>query len=626
MHETGEERSEGPALEARVLQYGLLPPIQNGDLVAEQMRAARRYYNDHIALERARRDVFRKLRAEHTNIGEHEARCEALATELEELRTQIKAARARERRNVNTAELDARAKDVLRELRGARAVLKEARRAVRDDEKLKVAAAELEARTKVWGKALRATTKAYWGTYLLVEASIEQARKSVIDPQFRSARGTERISKTGEGCAEGRIGVQIQNGMTVQELLDGNDTRIRITPAPARFQRNRKSARGLRRCATKLLWLRIGSTPKRAPIWAVFPMILHRDIPTDALIKAASVHLQVIGFDEHWTVNLTYTRESTPMPQHEGVVALDLGWRQRPDTSLRAAYWVDHTGARGEILMSQALRARLRKTRDLQEIQDRLFNRVIERLKAWLNAYRARHLLTDDGIALPHYLDAIRPHLGQFRSHARLRRLVLKWRDNRFEGDERMFARMRWWLDRSRHLYSWQAHARENVLRARRETYRITAAQLARKYGTVVLEKFDLAKIKRLNEPEQGPDSPRAMRSQMHVSAPGELRQRIVDRVQQEGGLVVSLDAAGTTHSCHACGGSCAFDAQDELSHTCEHCGARWDQDYNAAMNLMQRYLQSGFQAEPRAKKVSMRAERFAKRHKVASPPQTQAG
>lgn len=39
----------------KVYQFGLMDPVQNASIVVEQMRAAHRYRNDLIAIERGRR-------------------------------------------------------------------------------------------------------------------------------------------------------------------------------------------------------------------------------------------------------------------------------------------------------------------------------------------------------------------------------------------------------------------------------------------------------------------------------------------------------------------------------------------------------------------------------------------
>lgn len=575
--------SKEHATEARVVKFGCLAPTQGATIVRAQMRAAQRYYNALIALERCRRAVYRDIRGECADFAVIEETVSSLRTELAELRTAIKSERKDARRRVVTKALNDRAKETHERLQLAKSALKDARAKVRDDERLRERVADLDARCKVWAKGLRATTEAYWGTYLLVEASVDQARKATVDPGFRRARGFERTTPVEGWCGEGRIGVQIQGGISIDELYAGQDTRVRLEAVPEDAWHS--SSRSVRRkLARSRLWVRVGSEG-RSPIWAVFPVLVHRPIPSDARVKGVAVRVEVIGTTERWTASITYTREATPLPQRGGTVALDLGWRKRPDASLRVAYWTDADGRHGEYTMPAAIRERLKHARDLQSIQDTHYNRIQVRLVKWFEHAKS------ETVRLPAYLADVSRYLAQWRSHERLRRLVLEhWRHQRFAGDEGIYPEIEAWAHQSRHLSQWQRHEHARALGYRREVYRRCAAQLARTYGTVIVEKFDLHQAKRLQAPERDPDSPQPARAQLHASAPGELRHAIQQTVAREGGLVIALGAAGTTTTCHECGCECRWDQAADLRHTCEHCGASWDQDHNAAINLLRAF------------------------------------
>ena len=150
--------------------------------------------------------------------------------------------------------------------------------------------------------------------------------------------------------------------------------------------------------------------------------------------------------------------------------------------------------------------------------------------------------------------------------------------------------------------------------------YRLVAHALARDYGIVVIERFDLRAVKRLPTPEQHDEqAPHAQRSQLHQAAPGAFRESVKNAVTREGGLVAEVEAAGTTSHCHACGGVCAWDHAEEIHHACEHCGEQWDQDFNAALNLLRTWTRERHgdaQSPGAARKPATRAARFAKRHK----------
>jgi hypothetical protein len=565
-------------VEARSARYGLLPPVQGSSLVYEQLQLAHRYRNQLIALELCRREAYRKLRSENVDLSVHEQRAQNIADELKQVRQEISAERSATRRRVPCEVLAERATLLRKQLLEANTALKDARRAARGNERFRAATDALNERARAWAKALRATSGLYWGSYLHVEASVEDARKGGNrDPRFRSAPHRERISRTGIGPPEGTLGVQIQFGITVERLMSGEDTRLRITDAPDTWRRGRVSERGLRRCASKLLHIRVGSDG-REPVWAVFPLILHRPLPPGALVKSAVVKLAVVGHAERWTASVLFTREREPQGQADrraGVIALDLGWRKRAE-GVRVAYWIDDRERHGEVLLGRQIRQRMHQASELQATEAQLFNRALRWLTRWLQVFSG---------AVPTFIAVKQPSLGAWRSSQRLRQLVFTWRDHRFEGDARIFELMERWMHQSRRLHQSITHARTRARLARREAYRATASLLARNYGTLVMERLDLKRVARLKQPEESKSPPLAQRQQLYMSAPGEFREVVEQAFRRENGAVVTLTSRNAGHHCHVCGCSCPSD--EELWRTCEHCGARWDQDHNAAKNLM---------------------------------------
>ena len=448
------EAPEEPDETTRVAQYGCLRPLEGSALIDAQMRAARDYYNGLIALERTRRVVYREIRRAHCpKLDALETRVNELAEQLEKKRDEIKALRKEARARAATKALDAEAAQLRTALREARGQIKQARAEAKADPALAAEVAQLDERGKVWHRAMRATTTCYWGTYLVEEQSFAQARGSVVDPSFRRARGTERVSRAGYGGAEGQIAVQLQGGLDVATLRAGTDTRLRLVDAPAELTGSKRRSR------LRLLYIRVGSDG-RSPVWAVVPLVYHRPLPADARITWCKVQRRVQGLRERWYASITYSLPSVPMPMRSGVVALDLGWRKRRDASLRVAYWADDQGRHGEVLMPARVRSRLRHASDLREIQDRHFVRVKRGLLRWLSA-RDRA-----GQLVPDWLASARAWLAPTNSHARLRRLVMRWRDARFARDEGVFPTLERWLHRSRHLYQWEVDVRAKALRA----------------------------------------------------------------------------------------------------------------------------------------------------------------
>src|SRR3990172_6589154 len=74
-------------------------------------------------------------------------------------------------------------------------------------------------------------------------------------------------------------------------------------------------------------------------------------------------------------------------------------------------------------------------------------------------------------------------------------------------GDETGFEPLEAWRAHDRHLLEWEANQRENVLRSRRERYRLFARKMAT-YHRIVVEKLDLRDFAEL-PPKPSEEEPR---------------------------------------------------------------------------------------------------------------------
>jgi transposase len=168
----------------------------------------------------------------------------------------------------------------------------------------------------------------------------------------------------------------------------------------------------------------------------------------------------------------------------------------------------------------------------------------------------------------------------------RLAGVVKRWREEgRFAGDQEIYDRLEAWRAQDAHLLEWASNLRDQLLLRRREVYRVAAARLSERYRTCVVEELNLAAFARREGPaEDAPDKARLMR---HRAALSTLRQALGRRMR-----TVIVPSAYTTQECHICGYvQKLFDAAKQLRYRCEACGSEWDQDENAAQNLLRRYL-----------------------------------
>ena len=463
------------------------------------------------------------------------------------------------------------------------------------------------------GRAARAACGVYWGSYLLVEATMSAARKGKEPPHFERWDGT------------GRVGVELQHGISVARAFATTDTRLRIEQIPDPPGMTVGSRRSGKR---HLVSLRVGSDEHRDPIWASWPVTIHRALPADGIIKWAVAQRYRIGPDYRWAMQFSVEEgviQRTDMDAaRDGVVAIDLGWRARP-AGFRAGYWLDSTGKHDELLMPAQVFEDLAHIRSIGATRHKSSNEFLPTIAEWCKLVKA-----------PEWFATATETIAHWKSPNRLAALVWKWKRNRFDGDAEMFAMAEAWMRQDRHLHQWWAHGTENILGRRSEIYKLLAAQFARRYRTVVIEQFNLANVagrRGLDEDATNGEKVFAdnASSRRHVVAPGRFRQALLNACSTRGTQVIAVPAEYTTQTCWQCKCSKPWDAAPKVDHCCEDCGATWDQDFNACCNLLARHA-SGDGAvnilESLAARKSAKQERFraGKEKRKASKEAKSAG
>lgn len=581
---------ETTATTTRVYKYGCREPVEGLELVREQMRLGSRYRNTLVEIERGRRDAVRAAIGALPDVAAAEDAARAAWAEFRQESDVLKGMRAALRkRRVDPALLAAytTARDAYRgALKTLYAARKSAATRIADErDRIQELANELT-------RSARKHCGVYWGIYLLAEAELKQAAKMPLwdelepsDPHFERFDGT------------GQVAVQIQGGMSVAELFDQEDTRARVAPVDprcwdpvARAERAaaiaaaKQPGREPPRLERTTLAIRVGSTEKGRPVWARLPMVLHRPLPPAARIKWVTVSVRRIGPHEKWSAQITVEQPAVASPSAAPprCVGVDLGWRVMAD-GIRVGTWQTSAGDRGEVRLDARDVARVRKVEDLQEIRDKNFNAARDALGAWLAANPH-----------PAWLAARTRTLGQWRAIARLASVALAWRMDRFPGDAAAYEALEAWRKQDKHLWTWEAAQRENTLRHRREVFRVAAARQAARHDVLVLEDIDLRPLARRAETGDAEGKNPHAGSNRHAVSPSELRACLVNAFATRGKRVSYEATAWSTRTCHACGAVGTWDTAKDLSHTCVGCGVRWDQDDNAAKNLLAMYGERG--------------------------------
>jgi ssDNA-binding Zn-finger/Zn-ribbon topoisomerase 1 len=402
----------------------------------------------------------------------------------------------------------------------------------------------LYARANELERAYRSTCGVFWGTYLIIEDAVKKGKSTPSGPQFKRWDN------------QGTVAIQIQGGVHASDLSLGK-TRFKL------------EGEGKHR----ILWLRIESD-KRNPIWAKFPIIWHRDLPDDAVIKWIRVHRHKIGTHYKWKAQFiieTNIKKSSPTKDKVGI---DLGWRVRPD-GFRVAYWFDGENS-GELIIPKNLIDRWKKTEDLRSIRDMHFNQI----KNVLCVARKERIL-------PEWFMSYTEHIYAWRSTTKMSTLAFKWRNARFTNDEELYDQIETWRKKDKHLYDWECHQRENVLLSRREIYRLFAIKMC-EYKHIHIEDMDMRDFTELPGKDDKPDTyvEKAARPNRFKSALSELRSELTTAAKAHGSIIVKVASEYTTMECAECGHIEEFDAAKSIWNTCPKCKNTWDQDENAAKNI----------------------------------------
>lgn len=565
-------------MSVKVYQYGLLSPSTNGIIVNEQMRFAHNYRNTLTEVERARRNAVRILTRENdTKILELEKKV-AKAKEKEkiigkEIKLQHQETRSRTSTKTDKEDLK-QSRKITKELR---AQLRLARKELKNNNAIQSEIDLINERANEMIRSIRSNYSEaglYWGNYLIVEDAMTAVKKSPLykddqdnDPRFARWRD------------EGTIAVQLQGGLDTKSISDDKNTLVRINKVDdGAFYAEKRSER--KKLSRTVLHIRVGSDEKGKPIWASFPMIMHRSLPENGKIKWIKVHKKKQGSNTKWYVDFTVdiTNVIKAPNNGKGAIAIDIGWRDMGD-GFRVAKWRGEDGEIGEIKIDDGLVKSLKKDAELRSIRDKEFNIARIQLAEWLEKNVHSDWMTEKTKTI-----------SQWKSIDRLAKLVQQWKSNRFEGDDKIFQELENWRYHDFHLKDWEINQRRKSRRHRRELYRVIGAQLAEKYETVIFEDFDLRDVSMTPQPDAKEDNQKA-RANKTLASPSEFRLVIENAFVSRDGKVEKIDPKGTSYTCHLCKAIEHLDSSDYI-HTCSGCGETWDREDNATANILARWCE----------------------------------
>lgn len=570
-----------------VYRYGARV-VDGLDAYHAEERAMHRAQNALIELRRDEIEAAREALRTHVPwVADTEAELERIGGEIEELRAAIRRQNARQRRREPDPEARARIRDLQAERRtligphgagdDACACFRCRRRRAFCEPAVAAALAAVRAEHISRRKGLYAAREISWADWNEVARRIPSSGV----PQFRAWRNTG-----------GLVVTQLTGGgASWADLLAGEShtshVSVEAVPTPPDAGKRRRAR------PRYLLRLRVGadSRTRQEHRWVTARMTLHRPVPDDAIVQQVQLVRRRTGTHDQWHVHLILSREAGwKRSSGQGTAALNLGFRavgtesyvvrdsqgrsrRETGTVYRVGYLVDDQGHVEAIETPARLDGLERRAESLQGIRDRNFDVARAGLLQWLAS-----------ADVPDWFREATASLAQWRSAARLAALVIRWRGERFDGDDEMFERIETWRQQDRHLYDWQAFTARRVRRRRKELYRVTAARLRARYAVVLIDDTDYRALLRTPDAEDHEDPERLNRRwQLRLCSPGLLRDAIV-----QAGIGRPVPAAGATVTCSACGADAhpEWDRVSEIQFRCE-AGHQIDQDQNAAANML---------------------------------------
>lgn len=545
----------------RVYKFGCRTP-DVADTIVALMQRAHQYRNFRVEVELQRRkEVNDYTRSVSPELADVELELEAREAEVNELVEEVRRINSRARCKAAPAEL-------LDRLKAAKAVRsevakrrKELRTAFFADPTNEATLRRISHEANARKNAERRSSGIYPGTYDL----IDQAAASFISgppPKFRPWRGA------------GGVGVRLTNGETWRDILAGESTLARLVRGHDRETSH--TPPGERTAAKRYtLWMRIGTNKdtRKTPIWARIPVIVHRQPPDTTRVKRITLHRRTIARKIVWDVTFTLDIDTVrPVGPHD--VGVDIGYRTLDDGTQRVAVAIGSDGARHELVLPQRIIGAFTSAEMISGYRDTNFNEAVEALLAWM-AETER----------PAWLRERLADLAQWRSKRRLADVVWEWQQRTdVPGDEAILETLEAWRRRETHLDQYECFSREQAQEHRLDLYRKWVAMLRTHYGRVFVEKMNLNEaIHDVVKPKEK----RTVVTEQRRKARWVALSTLLSAIKQSGMTVRAVPPEYTTLDCNACRGRCEFDAATQLYHTCEHCGARWDQDDNAARNLL---------------------------------------
>jgi hypothetical protein len=307
-----------------------------------------------------------------------------------------------------------------------------------------------------------------------------------------------------------------------------------------------------------------------------FPIWLHRPLPANGRVKQATLSWRRQGEKIVGTLSLLVSIPTSEYSQPNDAVSacgIDLGWRKMDDGGLLVATVVQGDNSVSRITLSPRWMGGMDQVERLSSHIDEGLLEVAQQIILLGNTV---HPLLQVPVASW--------RLGLGARHVNATALHNAVRELQFSVPPLVLH----WYQRYRHLSVWRDNLRNKLIKQRREQYRLTAREITIQNRIVGIEDMDIAAMALVKKSDTGDNELNAVARAQRVRADVSLlRQEIIHQAKKNG-CEITMATKDTTARCHVCGEVTRQSDRTKIMWRCEHCNAIWDQDINAATNLME--------------------------------------
>src|SRR6266508_2536221 len=162
-----------------------------------------------------------------------------------------------------------------------------------------------------------------------------------------------------------------------------------------------------------------------------------------------------------------------------------------------------------------------------------------------------------------------------------------------YRRDEADLKRVQKRKDAAKNAQDWEENARQKVLLAKiHERIANRRSDFAHKRSRELVNQYQIIVFEDLAPQQMGARRGREMRKSIMDVAWTQFISMTIGKAAEAGRMVILVNPRNTSKMCSQCGELVEKDLSERV-HTCPHCGLVMDRDKNAALNILQRGLQT---------------------------------